>query len=142
MSITNNSSTKTVVHKVGATGYQQRTAFLDPTTGEITCYRAGGIRYARPLDLPKQRWRRAQAVATTTTYGTREQPTDCTGLAAECPQPGGRVGALASEDCLQLNVWMPAESAPAGGWPVFFYIRELFPSINTKNSIPEAKPRG
>lgn len=35
--------------------------------------------------------------------------------------PGNRVGP-ADEDCLTLNWWTPARPAPAGGWPVMFWV--------------------
>lgn len=31
-------------------------------------------------------------------------------------------GGVESEDCLYINVWAPAKKAPAGGWPVMFWI--------------------
>ena len=115
-------STKTIVHEVPGRGYQTRTAFLDPATGQVLCYRAGGIRYARPLD-PQKRWQRARPLAGVR-YGTRAHPTDCTGVAAECPQPGGRARLKVREDCLELNIWIPAEEPPAESWPVFLYLRK------------------
>jgi carboxylesterase type B len=118
-------TTTTTIHEVPGRGFQKCAAFLDPNTGQVLCYRAGGIRYARPLD-PSERWRRARPLKPASVqYGSREHPTDCTGVAAECPQPGGRAKLLVREDCLQLNIWIPAEAAPADGWPVFFYIRML-----------------
>jgi carboxylesterase type B len=32
-----------------------------------------------------------------------------------------------SEDCFQVNVWVPVGDAPEGGWPVLFYIRTFNP---------------
>lgn len=49
-----------------------------------------------------------------------------------CPQKGSitvRLGRLAGrylppadEDCLNLNVWVPAEDPPPGGWPVMVFV--------------------
>lgn len=43
-----------------------------------------------------------------------------------CPQDtswGGRIqGLRQDEDCLTINVWTPTGAAPAGGFPVMFYI--------------------
>jgi len=49
-----------------------------------------------------------------------------------CPQKGSitvRLGRLAGrylppadEDCLNLNVWVPTEDPPAGGWPVMVFV--------------------
>ena len=101
------------------------TTLVDSDTGAIKAHCLGGIPYARPLD-PAQRFRRAQPLPADHRYGTADAPADFTGVANVCPQviddafpPRGHM----SEDCLQLNVWVPAEAPPSEGWPVMFYIR-------------------
>ena len=119
-----------VVHEVPGKGFQKRAAILDSSSGETKCYRAGGIPYAIPLTT-SQRWKPAQPLPNDFHCGTREEPTDFTGFANECPQSGGRTSRM-SEDCLQLNIWIPAGERPDSGWPVFFYIRRLTcPSSHT-----------
>ena len=109
-----------VVKEVPGRGFQKRALILNPKTGRAICQRVGAIPYAVPLDS-SQRWRRAQPLPKDFKYGTCGQPTDCTGLASESPQSTAMVTELA-EDCLQMNIWIPEGNAPAGGWPVFFYI--------------------
>jgi carboxylesterase type B len=37
------------------------------------------------------------------------------------------------EDCLQLNIWVPASEVPKEGWPVYFYIHGGFLQYGTPN---------
>jgi carboxylesterase type B len=38
------------------------------------------------------------------------------------PSPSAPVGRIYSEDCLLLNIWVPAEKPPSKGFPVLFFI--------------------
>ena len=91
------------------------------------CNYFGGIRYALS---PTQRWRRARRLPSNFTYGSKEDPGRCNGLAGICPQPGFLNLSNPSEsdwteDCFQCNVYVPIDKAPPNGWPVYFFIRML-----------------
>ena len=74
-----------------------------------------GIRYAAP-PVGALRWTPPQAPT----------PTAGTTLAASpgpaCPQPGSTAPLAQSEDCLFLNVYIPASATPRSRLPVFFWI--------------------
>lgn len=80
-----------------------------------------GIPYAHA-----ERWRAPQRVDTWKGLLRATQP------GPVCPQKGTitvRLGRLlgpylppASEDCLNLNVWVPAQAPPPGGWPVMVFV--------------------
>lgn len=121
---------------------------LTPTTTtsssrpEPHCHYFGGIPYANPPVGPF-RFRRARPLAPCYRYGTRANPGRFTGATALCPQPGFNKApdtSLWDEDCLQLNIWVPAESStckkPRGGWPVFFYIHGGWLQYGTANVPP------
>lgn len=94
------------------------------------CHYYGGIPYAPP-PVGAHRWRRPRALPACYRYGTAANPLDCTGGgstgagkggAAVCPQNAWDNGeapeemrAQFDEDCLQLNVWVPAGEPPEGG---------------------------
>ncbi|MCJ1319561.1 hypothetical protein MMC15_004897 [Xylographa vitiligo] len=84
--------------------------------------RFGGVPFAIPL-TSALRWTKAQALPQNYVYGSREKPTDFTGLSAECPQSGK---STTSEDILQCNVWVPVGPPSGGGWPVWIYIHGGF----------------
>ncbi|MCJ1390356.1 hypothetical protein MMC18_003215 [Xylographa bjoerkii] len=84
--------------------------------------RFGGIPFALPL-TSVLRWKKAQALPRDYMYGSQEEPTDFTGLSAECPQSGK---SITSEDILQCNVWIPLGPPPKGDWPVWIYIHGGF----------------
>jgi para-nitrobenzyl esterase len=69
-----------------------------------------GIRYAAP-PVGSLRW--APPTAATAPSGT----VVASSFGNQCPQSGG-----ASEDCLFLNVWSPANVTPSSQVPVFFWI--------------------
>lgn len=124
-------STSFVIREVLGRGYQKRALILDSRTGGPICQRVGGIPYVTPL-TSEDRFRRAKPLPTGFQYGSKDSPTDCTGLANECPQARPYPGM--SEDCLQMNIWIPSGPPPSNGWPVFFYIFGGFLQVGSPNS--------
>ena len=94
------------------------------TNGKPAIYYYGGIPYALPPVGP-YRFRKARQLPPCYRYGHRASPGRFSGGTAVCPQPAFRGkpdDSLFDENCLQLNIYIPAGEAPQGGWPVFFYI--------------------
>jgi carboxylesterase type B len=94
------------------------------------------VPYARP-PVDELRWRHPQTLPDDFNFNTTSgEPGDYTKFGPVCPQPvyGHSAAQLAnpkaappvvnvqSEDCLYLNIWVPAGNAPPGGWPVQFHI--------------------
>ncbi|MCJ1248236.1 hypothetical protein MMC30_005453 [Trapelia coarctata] len=114
------------VSEINGKGFIKGMTVLDAGTGRPKCHRLGGIPYAQPL-TQAQRWRRAKPLPEDLKYGTKESPTDFTGLSAECPQSGAPFDTPSMrEDCLQCNIWIPSGTPPRGGWPVWMYIHGGF----------------
>lgn len=126
---------------LGPLGYIEGLTLIpkSPSTSSTpSCHYFGGIPYANPPVGP-YRFRRAQPLAPCYRYGTRANPGRFSGRTALCPQPGFRGKApdttLWDEDCLQLNIWVPAGTPPKGrGWPVFFYIHGGWLQFGTANT--------
>ncbi|KAL8389033.1 hypothetical protein RB595_008843 [Gaeumannomyces hyphopodioides] len=100
----------------------------------------GGLPYALP-PTGQWRFRAPRRLPLDYQYGTAAEPGRFQGGTSICPQPPSSNTPAASavdEDCLQLNVWVPAGRAPAGGWPVCFYIHGGFLQVGTANLSPEA----
>lgn len=113
------------VSEINGRGCVKGITIIDSETSRPKCHRLGGVPYARPL-TKAQRWKRARALPKDFKYGKPENPTDFTGLSAECPQSGAPFETPhMKEDCLQCNIWTPAGTPPDGGWPVWIYIRTL-----------------
>jgi hypothetical protein len=106
-------------------GYIQGVAIKDRTTGKAICNYFGGIPYAEP-PVGELRWRKPRELAPCYSYGTRTHPGRFDGKATNCPQHRGKEEEM-HENCLQLNVWVPAGEPPKPGWPVYFYIRMSLP---------------
>ncbi|KAJ5894922.1 CAZyme family CE10 [Penicillium taxi] len=107
--------------------------------GPDLCHYFGGVRYALP---PSQRWRLAQPLPPTFTYGTQEIPGKCDGGAGVCPQPAfwdiapeNENEDAWTEDCFQCNVWVPIGEAPQDGWPVFIFIHGGWLQFGSPNSF-------
>jgi len=95
----------------------------------------GGLPYALP-PTGQYRFRTPRKLPSDYTYGTKESPGRFTKGCKVCPQPLSRVRidtALFDEDCLQLNIWIPAGETPTEGWPVFFYLHGGFLQRGTAN---------
>ncbi|KAH8886996.1 alpha/beta-hydrolase [Thozetella sp. PMI_491] len=90
-----------------------------------------GIPYAQP-PTGERRWKKPEALADGFSYESDGAPRDCTEFGNICPQetyilydkPFNEIpGAKYSEDCLNVNIWTPAEKPPAGTtWPVLTFI--------------------
>jgi carboxylesterase type B len=100
----------------------------------------GGLPYALP-PLGPYRFRSPRQLPPCYRYGPKANPGRFTGGTGICPQPPNRTPLDASqvdEDCLQLNIWAPAEATPKGGWPVLFYIHGGFLQWGNANWKPAA----
>ncbi|KAK6440775.1 hypothetical protein LTR95_002999 [Oleoguttula sp. CCFEE 5521] len=82
----------------------------------------GGLPYALP-PVGKYRFRRPRPLPPCYQHGTRASPGRFTGSAAVCPQPWDEDDkSLWDENCLQLNLYIPAGTPPKGGWPCLVYL--------------------
>ncbi|OQV09242.1 hypothetical protein CLAIMM_13383 [Cladophialophora immunda] len=113
-------------------GLEQR----DPA-GNAVLYRFTKVPYALP-PTGSRRWRRPQALPQDFTFNNAQgAPGDYTRFGPICPQPHYDHGSIAlpnpnaappveneqDEDCLYLNIWVPASRPPSQkGWPVQFQI--------------------
>ncbi|KAI0037229.1 Alpha/Beta hydrolase protein [Vararia minispora EC-137] len=79
----------------------------------------GGIPYAQP-PVGDLRWRAPQPL-NETTPAIPVNVTDARNFAEPCIQQPAAAG-VGSEDCLRLNVWMPANATRSSKLPVAFYI--------------------
>ncbi|CAA22658.2 COesterase domain-containing protein [Schizosaccharomyces pombe] len=92
--------------------------------GKEKCHRFTGIRYAKP-PVGKLRWRRPVTLEDGYDYSG-----DYNQFKTICPQPfyNNRKNQVRNpdfkydEDCLFLNIWVPAGEKPAEGWPVLYFI--------------------
>ncbi|SCU77254.1 LAMI_0A00342g1_1 [Lachancea mirantina] len=87
------------------------------------CHRYTGIRFAKP-PVGQMRWRRPQPLPQGYDYSG-----DYSSFRTICPQPfynnrGGKPNPdfKYDEDCLFLNIWVPASEPPSEGWPVLYFI--------------------
>jgi Carboxylesterase family len=114
----------------------------DAQTGEPAYRRYTRIPYALP-PLGPLRWQKPQALPEDFSFNVEhDEPGDYTSFGPICPQPvydlvSGRIKNpdagpeqenVQSEDCLYLNIWVPAGrdgERPEGGWPVQFFIRSF-----------------
>lgn len=121
--------------------------------GDTVLYRYTCIPYAQPPtgDL---RWRRPQPLKGFTFSATSSEPGDYTKFRAICPQPVYNHSAAAienpeaapeienaqDEDCLYLNIWVPAGTPPDKGWPVQFFIHGGWLQIGDANQSNSYDP--
>jgi carboxylesterase type B len=102
-------------------------------------YRFTKVPFALP-PVGSRRWRRPQPLPSDFSFNggadAGGEPGDYTSFGPICPQPhydhdlayldnpsgAPPVDNVQDEDCLYLNIWVPAASTPAGGWPVQFFI--------------------
>ena len=110
---------------INGRGFLRGITKYEVATNRAKCHCFRGVPYAEPM-TKAHRWRRAVPLSKDTRYGTKEDPTNFTGLCAESPQIGPHNALHMTEDCLQCNIWIPIGVPPEGGWPVWIYIRTLF----------------
>ncbi|KAF4435080.1 triacylglycerol lipase V precursor [Fusarium acutatum] len=99
----------------------------------------GGLPYALP-PVGQWRFRVPRRLPKDYRYGTATEPGKFTEGAKVCPQPPSSNTpdpSVISEDCLQLNIWVPAGPPPKDGWPVCFYIHGGFLQVGTSNTKAE-----
>ncbi|KLU89840.1 hypothetical protein MAPG_08809 [Magnaporthiopsis poae ATCC 64411] len=100
----------------------------------------GGLPYALP-PTGEWRFRVPRRLPPDHQYGTAAEPGQFSNDTRICPQPPSSNTPPASavdEDCLQLNIWVPAGPAPPSGWPVCFWIHGGFLQVGSANAGPEA----
>jgi carboxylesterase type B len=108
--------------------------------GESVVHYFGGIPYALP-PTGEYRFRAPRKLPKGYKYGTVSNPGRFVGGTAVCPQPPCRTPpnkTLFDEDCLQLNIWIPAEPVPKEGWPVCVYFHGGFLQWGSPNWGPSA----
>lgn len=114
--------------------------------GKAILRRYTKIPYALPptKDL---RFRRPQPLPANYSFSSSSGPGDFSSFGPICPQPVYNTGAalvdnpkaapdienVQSEDCLYLNIWVPAGDAPASGWPVQVFIHGGWLQIGDAN---------
>ncbi|KAH7028920.1 Alpha/Beta hydrolase protein [Microdochium trichocladiopsis] len=121
-------------HDAGELGHLTGLEALD-TAGQPLVYYFGGIPYAQ-APTGERRFRVPQRLPKDHKYGTREAPGRFVTGTRPCPQPASSntpAASAMSEDCLQLNMWVPAGPAPAGGWPVCVWIHGGFLQVGSPN---------
>ncbi|KAF7589257.1 hypothetical protein BBP40_004553 [Aspergillus hancockii] len=119
-------------------GFIQGVTLANKNTNTPLCHYFGGVRYASP---PSERWRKAQKLPSSYTYGSKDHPGQCTEKAGVCPQPSFLNLSLEegwTEDCFQCNVWVPVGDPPRDGWPVLVFIHGGFLQFGTPNSFSAA----
>ncbi|KIW11200.1 hypothetical protein PV08_10500 [Exophiala spinifera] len=110
--------------------------FTAAQTGEPVYRRYTRVPYAQP-PVGDLRWRRPQPLPERWSFNdTSGAPGDYTQFGPVCPQPTSShtlalvdnksaappISNVEDEDCLYLNIWVPAGKPPEGGWPVQFQI--------------------
>ncbi|KAF5552221.1 hypothetical protein FNAPI_7136 [Fusarium napiforme] len=103
--------------------------------GSLAVHCFGDLPYALP-PVGQWRFRVSRRLPKDYRYGTGK----FTDGAKVCPQPPSSNTpdpSVVSEDCLQLNIWVPAGPPPKDGWPVCFYIHGGFLQVGTSNTEPE-----
>jgi Carboxylesterase family len=114
----------------------------DAQSGKPVYHRYTRVPYALPPTGPL-RWQKPQPLPGGFSFSNKVgEPGDYTSFGPICPQPVYQHNSaclegpdaapepknLQSEDCLYMNVWVPAGrdgQMPEGGWPVQFYIRSF-----------------
>lgn len=106
-------------------------------SGKAILHRFTKVPFALP-PVGNLRWRRPQPLTSNFTFNDSNsgKPGDYTKFGPICPQPlydhtlahldnpnaAPPVPNVQDEDCLYVNIWVPASPAPEGGWPVQFHI--------------------
>jgi carboxylesterase type B len=120
----------------------------DAQSGKPVYHRYTRIPYALPPVGPL-RWQKPHPLPEDFSFNANDdEPGDYSSFGPICPQPvynhnsalldnpnaAAQPVNVQSENCLYLNVWVPAGrdgERPEGGWPVQFYIRSFCPLISS-----------
>ncbi|KAJ4016460.1 hypothetical protein NW752_003588 [Fusarium irregulare] len=109
---------------------------FDNVTQKVAYHRFTRVPYALP-PVGDRRWRRPSKLPSDFSYNQENgEAGDYKAWPSICPQPHYAHGAaevpnpdkapepesVQDEDCLYVNIWVPSQSPPPGGWPVQFYI--------------------
>lgn len=108
----------------GPLGWLEGLTVHHKATSKALVHYFGGVPYALP-PVGSYRFRQARSLPHLYRYGTNASPGRFSNTAAVCPQPkflGEQDKSLWDENCLQLNIYIPAKTPPQNGFPVFFYI--------------------
>ncbi|KAF1989787.1 paraben-hydrolyzing esterase precursor [Aulographum hederae CBS 113979] len=132
MKFAKDTTTEPYVRDLEYRGFVEGLIVKDISTNDVLCHYFGGIPYASP-PVGAFRWRRPRPLAVCYRYGTKADPGKFTDGTSICPQPGSKSDQV-DEDCLELNIWIPAGEPPKGGWPVYFYIHGGFLQFGHPNS--------
>jgi carboxylesterase type B len=116
------SSLKIMRVSIPGRGVLEGGEIVDPASQEPKCHRFSGIPYAVP-PIGHRRWLKPAPLPSDFSYGLESDPGEFTNPSRACPQLARFGVQEAAEDCLQLNIWIPLDPVPRGGWPVYFYIR-------------------
>ncbi|KAB8225851.1 Alpha/Beta hydrolase protein [Aspergillus novoparasiticus] len=125
----------------GPLGYIEGLTIISDGTPAVHYF--GGLPYALP-PTGQWRFRVPRRLPPGYQYGTVAEPGQFTRGTRVCPQPPSSNtpdASVVDEDCLQLNIWVPARRTPKDGWPVCFYIHGGFLQVGTANLTPEALVR-
>ncbi|GAB7352269.1 hypothetical protein MBLNU459_g2730t1 [Dothideomycetes sp. NU459] len=112
-------------------GHVKGITYFDAESSHAKCHRFMGIPYAQSPS-GSSRWRKAEKLPPGHDYGTADRPGDFTKPALMFPQvispmdPASKNPPPMSDEVLYLNMWIPVGSAPANGWPVYFYLHGGF----------------
>ncbi|KAG7418927.1 putative esterase/lipase [Fusarium oxysporum f. sp. rapae] len=125
------------IFNAGSLGYIEGLTIT--SHGSPAVHYFGGLPYALP---PTEQWRFRvpRRLPKDYRYGTATEPGKFTDETRICPQPPSSNTphpSVVNEDCLQLNIWVPAGPHPKDGWPVCFYIHGGFLQVGTSNTKPE-----
>lgn len=102
---------------LGPLGVAEGITYLDENDKRALCHAFLGIPFALP-PTGQFRWRLPRPLPPGTTLGTSGAPGCFVFGAGVCPQPGYLTPPkpeIWNEDCLQLNIWIPAAPEPKEG---------------------------
>ena len=129
---------KSYKFRAGSLGYLEGLTLS--TESSVALHYFGGLPYALP-PIGLNRFRHPRKLPSGFIYGTEACPGRFNGGGNACPQPPSRNPpdpSTVDEDCLQLNIWIPAMKAPKDGWPVLFYIHGGFLQVGSPNWKPDS----